>query len=70
MKFLTNIGRRLLEPSTLAGAGGAPIAAVIGTAMFPQFAIPIQLGAAVLGGALIGRKEKKTLRKEGFIKIQ
>lgn len=36
--------------------------------------LPVDTAAAtliqILGGTLIGRKEKKTLRAEGFIKVQ
>ncbi|MCA3254918.1 MAG: hypothetical protein IOC66_33940 [Burkholderia sp.] len=63
-KFLKKLGRRLIEPSTIAGAGGAPVAAVVLSSLFPAHAMAINLGAAVVGGALIARKEKKTIKAE------
>lgn len=70
MSLFKKLGRRLLEPSTLAGAGGVPVAAVIASAAFPPAAPFIAIGAPLISGMLIGRKEKKTLRKEGYIKVQ
>lgn len=70
MSFLNKLGRRLAEPSTLAGAGGVPVAAVIAAAAFPPAAPVIGIVAPLVAGVLIGRKERKTLRAEGYIKVQ
>lgn len=83
MSFLKKLGRRLKEPSTslpIAGAvavlvgvpedtvtSAAQLAGVVG--MDPtSLKSGVALGLAL--GALVGRKEKKTLRAEGFIKVQ
>lgn len=61
---LKKLGRRLLEPSTMAGAGGVPIAGVLLTIAFPQHADKIALGGSLLAGVLIGHKPKKTFQAE------
>lgn len=67
MKFLSKIGRRLTERSTLGGVAvlAAPVVA-------QKLGLPVDVAmqgiSLVLGGALIGRKETGTLEREGWSK--
>lgn len=63
-KLAKKLGRRLAEPSTLAGVAGVPGAAVVAAVLFPNHAEEITLVAPLVAGLLIGRKEKRTLAAE------
>lgn len=62
MSFFKKLGRKLKEPSTIAGA------VVIGSTLFPGAGPILNVVGPILGGLLVGHTERKTLEATGYIK--
>lgn len=63
-KFIRKLGRRALEPTTIAGAAGVPTVAAVAAVVLPEHAGTILTVAPLFAGLLIGHKPRRTFEAE------